>query len=66
MNCGLKQQFFVTGRSGELLDQVEQVLTLSWPDAMITGVAFCGSSDANVAAVAYDVEEIRMWIGSME
>lgn len=43
--------------------KTNQLMSLSWPDAMITGIAFCGRNGSNVAAVAYDVDEIRMWIG---
>ena len=41
--------------------QVESLLSVVWDDAMVTGVAFCGEGEGSVAAVAYDVDEIRVW-----
>mmetsp|Transcript_28687 Transcript_28687/g.39631 ORF Transcript_28687/g.39631 Transcript_28687/m.39631 type:complete len:338 (-) Transcript_28687:136-1149(-) len=52
-------QVFTLPQVGE---KIKNLLTLTWADSMLTGVVFCGPGSNNVAAVAYDTEQMRVWI----
>lgn len=41
--------------------QAAVLLSVCWLNAMLTGVAFCGPSCNDVAVMAYDTEELRVW-----
>jgi hypothetical protein len=43
---------------------VQSLLSVVWEDAMITGLAFCREGEGSVAAIAYDVDELRTWIAT--
>lgn len=40
---------------------ITATLSVCWLNAPITGVAFCGPSFGEVAAVAYDIDELATW-----
>ena len=42
-------------------DKAACLLSANWMHAMPTGVAFCGPSDSDVAVVALDNEELRVY-----
>lgn len=41
--------------------QAANLLSVCWVNALVTGVAFCGSGSNDLAAVAYDQDEISIW-----
>lgn len=44
-----------------LLLQASSLLSLCKHNEVFTGVAFCGESNDDVAAVSYDTEMIHIW-----
>jgi hypothetical protein len=44
--------------------QAANLLSVCWLNALMTGVAFCGEDSNDVAAVAYDQDELAVWTGA--
>lgn len=45
------------------VSQAELLFSACWLHALLTGVAFCGPTNDDVAVVAYDTDEIQIFKG---
>uniref|UniRef100_A0A7S0ND86 WD repeat-containing protein 54 beta-propeller domain-containing protein n=1 Tax=Pyramimonas obovata TaxID=1411642 RepID=A0A7S0ND86_9CHLO len=45
-------------------EKIQIIMTTSWPDSMITGATFFGKGHNDIAACAYDTDELRVWAGN--
>lgn len=41
--------------------QVSSLMSICWNNSLLTGIAFVGPANSNIAVAAYDTDEICIW-----